>query len=505
MRLMKRLLLAAALCLLAPGLAGASRLSSADDLAHGRVGVLLGTIHERYAMKEWPEARVLQYQSPPDLVVAVKTGKVDAAIYSTDELLVMLRGNPDLAILGPSFLPTPLAMGFRHGSTELRGEFNRFLSEIRAEGREEAMVRYWMEEGNERMPEHPASSGGEPLRVGILSDNGLPFCVVADGRLTGYSVELIDRFGVYAGRKIVYVNLEFGSMIAALDSGKIDMIGAVMAITGERSRKVAFSDPYYVQGANLFVLKSRAGAAPAVGPAGAEGGEGVLGALVSGFRSNIILENRWRLILAGLRTTLVISVFAALLGTLLGSAVCFMRMSPSALLSLPAKAFISLLRGTPVLVLLMLVFYVLFASVAIDPVLVAVIAFGLNFAAYASEIFRSGIESIDGGQAEAGTAMGFTKAGTFLFIILPQTLRRILPVYKGEFISLVKMTSIVGYIAVEDLTKAGDIIRSRTFDAFFPLVMVAALYFFLSWALTSALESLERMMAPKHRDRPAAA
>ena len=137
--------------------------------------------------------------------------------------------------------------------------------------------------------------------------------------------------------------------------------------------------------------------------------------------------------------------------------------------------------------------------------MVAVIAFGMNFAAYVSEMFRAGIGSVDKGQSEAGTAMGFTKPQTFGFIVLPQMIQRVLPVYKGEFISLVKMTSIVGYIAVQDLTKAGDIIRSRTFDAFFPLILVAVLYFLISWVLMQALDHLERVTDPKYRRRRAAA
>jgi len=166
-------------------------------------------------------------------------------------------------------------------------------------------------------------------------------------------------------------------------------------------------------------------------------------------------------------------------------------------LILPAKVYISILRGIPVLVLLMLTFYVIFASVNISPVLVAVLAFGMNFAAYVSEMFRAGIETVDKGQSEAGIAMGFTRTQTFGFIVLPQMIQRILPVYKGEFISLVKMTSIVGYIAVQDLTKASDIIRSRTFDAFFPLIMVTVLYFVIAWGLMQGLKYLERHTDPK--------
>lgn len=228
-----------------------------------------------------------------------------------------------------------------------------------------------------------------------------------------------------------------------------------------------------------------------------------LKSMVNGFQSNLIREDRYLLIWDGLKTTVVISVFATLLGTLLGALVCFMRMSKRTLLKAPARVFISILRGTPVLVLLMLIFYVVFASVNINPVLVAVIAFGMNFAAYVAEIFRTGIEGVDKGQTEAGIAMGFSRLRTFQYIVLPQTVRRILPVYKGEFISLVKMTSIVGYIAVQDLTKASDIIRSRTFDAFFPLVMVAILYFVISWFLMQSLEYLERRIDPKFKRKKA--
>jgi polar amino acid transport system substrate-binding protein len=128
------------------------------------------------------------------------------------------------------------------------------------------------------------------------------------------------------------------------------------------------------------------------------------------------------------------------------------------------------------------------------------VAFGMNFAAYVSEMFRAAIESIDRGQTEAGIAGGFSKIQTFVYIIMPQAIRRVLSVYKGEVISLVKMTSIVGYIAVQDLTKASDIIRSRTFDAFFPLLMTAALYFAISALLLQLLDALDRLTDPRRQN-----
>jgi polar amino acid transport system substrate-binding protein len=191
---------------------------------------------------------------------------------------------------------------------------------------------------------------------------------------------------------------------------------------------------------------------------------------------------------------------AALLGTLLGAIVCMMRMSKSRMLRLVAKVYIDLLRGIPQVVLLMLMFYVVFSAFDISGVWVATFTFAMNFAAYVSEMFRTSIESVKKGQTEAGVAMGFSKTKTFLYIVLPQAVQRVLPVYKGEFIALVKMTSIVGYIAVQDLTKASDIIRSRTFDAFFPLIMVAILYFLLAWSLTLLLEKIQVGTAPKRKN-----
>ncbi|MCK9212344.1 MAG: amino acid ABC transporter permease [Ignavibacteriaceae bacterium] len=251
-------------------------------------------------------------------------------------------------------------------------------------------------------------------------------------------------------------------------------------------------------GASVFVLKKNLAGFESDGEnKTTSSGKSFLNGITESFHNNIIIENRYLLIIDGLKTTAIISILATIFGTLLGGLVCFMRMSRKKILLLPAKIYISILRGTPVLVVLMIIFYVVFASIDIDPMIVAVIAFGLNFAAYVSEMFRTGIEGIDKGQTEAGIAMGFSKIKTFIYIILPQAVRRILPVFKGEVISLVKMTSIVGYIAVQDLTKASDIIRSRTFDAFFPLIMVAVMYFFIAWLLMLSLGYVERLTNPK--------
>ena len=208
------------------------------------------------------------------------------------------------------------------------------------------------------------------------------------------------------------------------------------------------------------------------------------------FYDNLIAENRYQMILDGLQVTLLITFCAALLGTLLGGLVCWMRMSRSKCLQQVAKVYIELMRGTPVLVLLMLMYYVVMAPIDATGIVVAIVTFAMNTAAYISEMLRTTIQGIDRGQTEAGLALGFTPRQTFFKIVLPQVIKAVMPVYQGEVVSLLKGTSIVGYIAVADMTRASDLIRSRTFDAFFPLIVTAIIYFIMAWLIGLLLQSL---------------
>jgi polar amino acid transport system substrate-binding protein len=482
---------------------GRALLTSVDDLKDKRIGVQLGTVYDLYATQTFPKATVLQYPTFQEVTLSVSTGKADAGLSDIDVLNEVMRANPDLVTLGKPIFKSPVAAGFRKTDADKRTAFNAFLKEIRQNGVWADMVDRWMTKHDQRMPALPATATRGTVVVGT-SSGGFPFAAVQNNELAGFDIELAKRYGAYIGAEIRFVDQDFAAHIAALVSGKIDVILASMFDTEERRKRIDFSEAYFEQDSYAFTVKANT-VAPGATAAAAPARVSFVDSVVSSFQSNIIHEQRYLLIWDGLKTTALISVLATLVGTALGALVCYMRMSPLAVLRVPARMYISVLRGIPVLVLLMLTFYVVFASVNISPVLVAVLAFGMNFAAYVSEMFRSGIESVDRGQSEAGTAMGFTRTQTFGFIILPQMIQRILPVYKGEFISLVKMTSIVGYIAVQDLTKASDIIRSRTFDAFFPLIMVAVLYFLIAWVLMQALDYLERVTDPKYRRRQAVA
>jgi len=476
-----------------------------DDIAGKSVGVYAGTIHDKFVQEHYPTCDIKRFNTPADILLSLKMGKVDAAFIDLVSAKVMLKSNPEIGILTEDALSLPVAVGFNKNNPNLREKFNEYLKEIRADGTYDIMFKRWMIDDPEKaiMPKFEFDKDAPRINLAVAVGD-LPNSAVMNGEHVGFDIELVERFAKLKGYNLKISTMDFGSLIAALSSGKADIIADGMAITEERQKRVAFSDSYNMFKTAVLVLNKNLYNTIAVEKEKVESEneasfwEGtIIEDIADSFYSNIIQENRYLLILDGLRTTAVISILATIFGTLFGGLICFMRMSKRKILLVPAKVYISILRGTPVLVVLMITFYVIFASVDIDPVVVAVIAFGLNFAAYVSEMFRTGIEGVDKGQTEAGIAIGFTKVKTFIYIVLPQAVRRILPVYKGEMISLVKMTSIVGYIAVQDLTKASDIIRARTFDAFFPLIMVAVLYFLISWLLMFSLGYVERKTNPK--------
>ena len=219
---------------------------------------------------------------------------------------------------------------------------------------------------------------------------------------------------------------------------------------------------------------------------------------------NFVSDNRWRYLTEGLKTTLTITLFAGLMGIVLGFLVGMVRSTHDKtgklkILNAICQVYLTVIRGTPVVVLLLIIYFVVFGSARIDKVLVATMAFGINSGAYVAEIFRSGIMSIDPGQMEAGRSLGFNYTQTMWYIIMPQAFKTVLPTLCNEFISLLKETSVSGYIAIQDLTKGGDIIRSRTYSAFMPLIAVALIYLVIVMVFTKLIQILERRLRQNER------
>lgn len=217
------------------------------------------------------------------------------------------------------------------------------------------------------------------------------------------------------------------------------------------------------------------------------------------FYQNFIQDDRWRYITDGLVNTLKITFFAVIIGIALGFLIAVIRSTYDKthklkFLNLLCKIYLTVIRGTPVLIQLLIIYFVVFGSVKIDKSFVAIMAFGINSGAYVAEIFRSGIMSIDKGQFEAGRSLGFNYSQTMVYIIMPQAFKNVLPSLGNEFIVLLKETSVAGYIAIQDLTKGADIIRSRTYSALMPLLAAAMIYLILVMIFTYFVQLLERRL-----------
>ncbi len=230
------------------------------------------------------------------------------------------------------------------------------------------------------------------------------------------------------------------------------------------------------------------------------------------FIFNFIESDRWKYLWDGLGATLKVTFFALIVGVVIGVVVAIIRsthdknakdmkgLSKAVLVILNAisKLYLTVIRGTPVVVQLMIMYYVVMVS-STNKILVATLAFGMNSGAYVAEIFRSGIMSIDQGQFEAGRSLGFNFVQTMRYIIIPQAFKNVLPALANEFIVLLKETSVSGYVALHDLTKGGDIIRSRTYDAFMPLIGVAIIYLVMVMFFTYLVGILERRLRNSER------
>ncbi len=237
--------------------------------------------------------------------------------------------------------------------------------------------------------------------------------------------------------------------------------------------------------------------------------------LSADFKLNFIDGARWKWLVEGLGNTLLITLFALLMGVVLGVVVAAVRSSYDknreamvlhksfgyyifTFFNAVCKLYLTVIRGTPVMVQLLIMYFIIFASSRND-ILIATIAFGINSGAYVAEILRGGIMSIDNGQFEAGRSLGFNYVQTMIHIIIPQVFKSVLPTLCNEFIVLLKETSIAGYVGVMDLTKAGDLIRGRTFSAFMPLIAVALIYLVMVVVLTALVGVLERSLRKNER------
>jgi len=289
---------------------------------------------------------------------------------------------------------------------------------------------------------------------------------------------------IYADEGISGTSLKhrdaFNEMIEHCRAGKIDLISGSVMYTKERAERVIFPEtPLYSLPVSVMVRNEQRTAT------------GFLATLEESFEKTLIREDRYKMILGGLKVTLILAVGSLICGTMLGFFFCLLKRSKNRLISTLMNAFIALMAGLPIVLTLMICFYIIFSGTGLNEIIVAIIAFSVDFGCYTAITLNSGIESVPHGEIEAAEALGLSKLQIYRRIILPQAIQKVFGVYTRQVVSLIKSTSIVGYIAVQDLTKVSDIIRARTYEAFFSLIFTAAIYFLIARICIYLLHSVE--------------
>lgn len=462
-----------------------------DALNGKRLGVATGSVFDQVALERLPDVQVLYFDSQPEIVGALVAGRVDAMI--TDEPLArdILRQTPGVKIVPEMFRTDSYAFAFPKDRAALRDEVNAALAELKADGTLAEMDARWFgdDEDARVLPDLPLTGEKGVIRFATVSSNA-PFAFVKDGQIVGYDIEAALRVCHKLGYALEITDMDIAALIPGIQAGKFDMGGACITVTEERKESVLFSDADYTGGI-VAIVRSQEDA-----PAG----QGLWNSLWDGFYKTFLLESRWKLFAQGLGVTLLISACSAVLGTALGFGLCMLCRSRRQWVNAPARAFVRLIQGVPVLVLLMILYFLVLRDVK-NSILIAVVGFSINFAVYVSEMLRTGIETVDAGQLEAAQALGFGKTRAFWKVTAPQAVRTVLPVYRGEFISMVKATSVVGSITIQDLTRVSDIVQGLTFNAFFSLISTALIYFALATLLGAVLSALEKRLDPKRRKR----
>ncbi|MBQ9407962.1 MAG: transporter substrate-binding domain-containing protein, partial [Clostridia bacterium] len=429
-------------------------------------------------------------ENQTDTLTALKAGKID--IWASDEPVIrfMQIENPELRILDGYLSESNLAAIFpkTEAGQALCDEYSDFIEDLWAGGtmRNEIDAVWFGTDDSKRTVldyEHlPAPNGKLSMAADLMHP---PFAYMKDGRAIGYDLDVAARFCQKYGYGLEVVSMSFGGILPAVQSGKVDFAASSITVTAERAEVVLFSTPNYYGGIRMAMWDET--------PSDQN-------SIAASFEKTFIREGRWRLFVDGVMTTLLITILAVLFGTSLGFMVFMLCRNGNLMANLVTRFCLWLVQGMPMVVLLMILYYIIFSSVAISGVAVAVIGFTLTFGASVFGLLKMGVGAVDNGQYEAAYALGYSNRRTFFRIILPQALPHMLPAYNGEIVALIKATAIVGYIAVQDLTKMGDIVRSRTYEAFFPLIAVTVIYFALEGLIGYLVRRISVNLNPKRRE-----
>ena len=473
----------------------ALEISSLDELAGKKIGMVSGVHFDVLIVenvKGVSQNDISYFNSNAELVGALRAGKIDAMIVDSPIAQLAVNKNEGIGIVPQYVVEDHYGYVLEKGAP-LTAKFNERLKAYRDDGTIERLKEKWTgsDESAKTMPEPGWDAPNGTLVVATTIDNE-PMNYLADNRMKGMSIEMLELVARDLGYGVEYRNTNVASLIAEVQSGKAAIVADSFSITEERKRMVDMTEPFYDGGVTVVVRTADSATA----------GQGFLEGIAASFERTFVAEDRWLLILGGLGVTVLISILSGAVGLALGFLFVMLRHKKrDGLADKLIRLLESLAGGLPVVVVLMLFYYVIFGALSISEIIVAILAFTILFGASTGSIMWNAIRAVDVGQTEAGRALGFSDRDTFFQVVLPQAASQFVPLLIDQFISLIKDTAVVGYIAVQDLTRVGDLIRARTMEAFFPLVAIAIIYFVFCRLMAWILGRLARKLEPQDDPR----
>ena len=466
--------------------------SEFSELSGKTVSMLTGAPFEELVKSKVPDVGEFTFfNSTPDMIQALKTKKTDAFLMNNAVSQLALSRNPDLALFPKSLQDGEFGIAFAKGDSR-RDEWQAAFDEI-PEAEIQAAWEKWTgaDDSIKALPKQDWAGANGTVKVAVCDTLEPMSYVGADGELMGFDLEVILMVAQKLDVKVEFTGMEFSAILAAVQSGKADMGAGSIIITDERAEAVDFWEYYPA----AFVLVVRT-----ISDAPTESAvDSIFSGIKESFRKTFIREGRWKLFVEGVIITIVITIFTVLFGTILGFAVLMLCRNGNPVANQITRFSLWLVQGMPVVVLLMVLYYIVFSALDVNGIIVAIIGFTLTFGASVYGLLKMGVGAVDNGQYEAAYALGYSNRKTFFEIIIPQALPHVLPAYKSEIVGLIKATAIVGYIAVQDLTKMGDLVRSRTYEAFFPLIAVSIIYFVIEAVIGSFVNRISVNFDPKRR------
>ncbi len=467
-------------------------ISSLDDLNDKSVGIQGGTGYEQYLSIKCPGATPVFFNEISSIYPAIQQGKIDAMITENLAFVVEKIEIPSLVALEEPIATIEYSIGVskKANGNVIYAQLNEFIQSLKADGTMASMKSYWIDnyDRDNATVDKTGISGEKGVLIFAAEPAFEPMCFAGNGgELLGFNVDFIYRFCREYGYTPKIETLDYDAMVASLASGKSTVAIGIMP-DEERAEEVNFTEKMI----DFEII--------AVYDTGSGDNDGFFIGLVRSFNKTFVKESRWKMFLEGVDNTFFISILSVVIGSALGL-LLYLWVSHGGVFERKVMSVLCWLSSsTPTVVLLMILYYIIFGNYLVNNIAVAITGFSIVFGCGFYERIVSGVKAVGNGQVEAAYAQGFSKDQTFFRIVLPQAAEHFAPAYQGDVIALIQNTSVVGYIAIKDLTKMSDLVRGRTYEAFFPLLATAVIYFLLIILITTIFDRFTRIFNRKTKN-----